>query len=283
MGRIRVVNQKGVTINNNDLGYQTDASGVSLPLSPDNGVVMKGTDVVPKSFEGNNIAFYKEFAVLSDASFSAAKNYLGATDNWRVSGVTGADNNGGEPFETSDEREVGPDSDIMMPDEAAPELVESGDGAPAVNEGGTTLTLTFDDMLDATSTPAASAFRVMAGASTILEVASVSISGMAVTLTLRAAAEEGETITVAYTKPASNAIMDDAGNELESFTAVAVTNNSTGGTPAPPSPAPPGAASSDDGGCALASAGSVADLGALVLLLGAVSFAFALGRKAKAE
>ena len=283
LGRIRVENQKGVTIKNNDLGYQTDASGVSLQLSPDNGVVMMGTGVVPKSFEGNNIGFYREFAVLSEAAFSAAKNYLGAA-NWRVgSTITGADNNGGEPFETSDEREIGPDPDVAMPDEEDPELVRSGDGAPAVNESGTALTLTFNDMLDTMSTPAAAAFDVRAGASTILSVRSVSISGSTVVLTLAAAARTGETVTVAYTKPASNPIMDDAGNELESFTAVAVTNNSTatGGDPAP-GPAPQPAASSDDGGCSLASAGSGVDLGALVLLLGAVSFVFGLGRKAKA-
>ena len=280
LGRIRVVNQKGVTMNNNDLGYWTDASGVSPTLSPDNGVVMMGTGVVPESFEGNNIGFYKNFAILSEARFSAAKNYLGA-ENWRVSSaITGADNNGGEPFETSDEREIGPDPAVAVPDEEAPELVTGGDDAPAVD--GASLTLTFDDTLDAMSRPAPSAFRVMAGASTILNVESVSISGMTVTLTLEAAAREGETITVAYTKPASNAIMDDAGNALESFTATAVTNNSTGGampgTTMPPAAIPSG----DDGGCTLASAGSGVDMGALVLLLGAV-FAFGLGRKAKAE
>ena len=288
LGRIRVVNQKGVTIDNNDLGYVMDASGVSLPLSPDNGVVMSGTGVVPKSFEGNNIAFYKEFAVLSDASFSAAKNYLGAADNWRVDGVTGADNNGGEPFETSDEREVGPDPDIMMPDEEPPALAAtSGDGAPALSESGTTLTLTFNDMLDATSKPAAGAFEVRAGATALLPVTGVSISGSTVVLTLGAAARQGETVTVTYTKPDSNPITDDAGLELESFRSVAVTNGSTvtatdDGDDGP-GDMPGSSAASTDGGCALASAGSGAGLGALVLLLGAVSFAFGLGRKAKAE
>ncbi len=291
LGRIRVVNQKGVTIDNNDLGYVMDASGVSLPLSPDNGVVMSGTGVVPKSFKGNNIAFYKQFAVLSDAGFSVAKNYLGS--NWRVgSNITGADNNGGEPFETSDEREVGPDSDVMMPDEEPPALVESGDGAPAVNESGTTLTLTFNDMLDATSKPAASAaspstaFEVRAGTTALLPVTGVSISGSTVVLTLGAAARQGETVTVTYTKPDSNPIKDDAGFELDSFSRVAVTNGSTV-TADPDDPDDPEdprpAAGSTDGGCALASAGSGVDLGVLVLLLGAVSFAFGLGRKAKAE
>ena len=295
LGRIRVVNQKGVTIDNNDLGYVMDASGVSLPVSPDNGVVMSGTGVVPKSFKGNNIAFYKEFAVLSDATFSAAKNYLGS--NWRVDSdgsITGVDNNGGEPFETSDEREIGPDPDVAMPDEEAPELVESGDGAPAVNESGLMLTLTFNDMLDAESVPAATAFTVRSGAGATIDVRGVRISGNSVILTLGSASaaagsgvRDGETITVSYTKPDSNPITDDAGLELESFSNVSVTNNSTATAPGTddgddgddPSPG----AASTDGGCALASAGSGVDLGALVLLLGAVSFAFGLGRKAKAE
>ena len=288
LGRIRVVNQKGVTIDNNDLGYVMDASGVSLPLSPDNGVVMSGTGVVPKSFKGNNIAFYKEYAVLSDATFSAAKNYLGS--NWRVgSSITGADNNDGEPFETSDEREVGPDPDVMMPDEEPPALVESGDGAPAVNESGTTLTLTFNDMLDATSKPAVGAFEVRAGTTALLPVTGVSISGSTVVLTLGAAARQGETVTVTYTKPDSNPITDDAGLELDSFSRAAVTNGSTVTATGDgddgddgPGDMPGSSAGSTDGGCALASAGSGADLGALVLLLGAVSFAFGLGRKAKA-
>ena len=283
IGRIRIAWQKGVTVRNNDLGYTADAS-IPFAGSPKNGVVVTGNEMVmPKAITGNNISLYGEYAVLSRgaASFSVKGNYLGRI--YRVSGVTGVDNNDGEP----EERAVGPrDEFAMPPDEDAPELVATGDDAPAVNSAGTSLTLTFDDMLDAMSRPAPGAFTVGYGSGSTITVSTVSISGMTVTLTLGSAVRQGETITVAYTKPTSgNVIMDDAGNELESFTATAVTNNSTAGAPPTmPGPAMPGpAASSDDGGCALASAGSGVDLGALVLLLGAVSFAFGLGRKVKAE
>ena len=292
LGRIRVDGQRGVTIKNNDLGYVEDESdaSVSLPNSPKNGVVVmraRTTGGVPlKAFTGNNINFYKNYAVLNTgASFSAAKNYLGPAA--RVQGVSGADL-GGDPI-AGDDRQIGPRAQNQMPpDEEDPELVRSGDGAPAVNESGTTLTLTFNDMLDATSTPAVGAFEVQAGPTALLPVNSVRISGSTVVLTLGAAARAGETITVTYTKPASNPIMDDAGNELDSFSRAAVTNNSTAtdpGTPEPGTPSEPvsRASSSDDGGCSLASAGSGVDLGALGMLLGAVSFAFGLGRKVKAE
>ena len=282
IGRIRIAWQKGVTIRNNDLGYTADAS-IPFAGSPKNGVVVTsgGNEVKPKAITGNNIGLYGDYAVLSrGASFSVEGNYLGRI--YRVSGVTGVDNNDGEP----EERAVGPrDEFAMPPDEEAPELVESGDDAPAVNSAGTSLTLTFDDMLDAMSRPAPGAFTVGYGSGSTITVSTVSISGMTVTLTLVSAVRQGETITVAYTKPASgNVIKDDAGNELESFTATAVTNNSTGGAQPGTMPPPPAQTTGgDDGGCSLASTGSGVDLGALVLLLGAVSFAFGLGRKAKAE
>ena len=289
LGRIRVDGQRGVTIRNNDLGYVEDESDASASLVafPKNGVVVKRanspTGVPLKAFTGNNIEFYRDYAVLNKGtSFSAAMNYLGA--GARVQGVSGAAL-GGDPI-ASDERVIGPrDEFAMSPDEEAPELVASGDGTPAVN--GARLTLTFDDTLG-TSIPPASAFTVRYNTRGTIDVASVSISGNTVTLTLASAVRQGETVTVAYTRPASgNVIMDDAGNALESFTATAVTNNSTGGAqPAQPGaqPAQPGTqASSDDGGCSLASTGSGVDLGVLVMLLGAVSFAFGLGRKVKAE
>ena len=110
--------------------------------------------------------------------------------------------------------------------EDPPALVTSGVGTPAVNEDGTMLVLTFSDMLDGMSIPAPTAFTVNSGA-VIISVGTVSISGSTVTLALVSAVTQGETITVAYAKPASNMIKSDAGSELESFTATAVANNST--------------------------------------------------------
>ena len=110
------------------------------------------------------------------------------------------------------------------PDTTAPVL-----STAAVN--GSALTLTYNEALDGTSTPAASAFAVtVAGAART--VSSVSVSGSAVTLTLASAVTSGQTVTLVYTVPTSNPIQDAAGNDAAALTNQAVTN-STGDTTAP--------------------------------------------------
>ena len=98
----------------------------------------------------------------------------------------------------------------------------------AVAEDGTTLTVTFDENLDTVSAPAPGDFHVTVG-SARRNVASggVSISGKVVTLTLASAVIVGETVTVRYTKPATNPLRDAAGNQVATFADQDVTNNST--------------------------------------------------------
>ena len=93
---------------------------------------------------------------------------------------------------------------------------------------GTALVLTYDEALDDTSVPAASAYGVTVAGSD-RTVASVSISGAAVTLTLASAVTAGETVTVSYTVPGTNPVQDAAGNDAAALTDQAVTNT-TGGT-----------------------------------------------------
>ena len=96
---------------------------------------------------------------------------------------------------------------------------------PSVN--GAALTLTYDEALGTGSTPAASAFTVtVAGAART--VSSVSVAGSAVTLTLSPAVNAGEAVTVAYDKPSSNPIQDEAGNEAATFAAQTATNATPG-------------------------------------------------------
>ncbi len=91
-------------------------------------------------------------------------------------------------------------------DGAGPDLAETG-GA-VVN--GATLTLTYDEALDGSSTPVALAFTVTGG-DTSRTVSNVAVSGQAVTLTLNSAVEHGETgIRVSYT-PGTNPIQDAGG------------------------------------------------------------------------
>ena len=108
---------------------------------------------------------------------------------------------------------------------------------------GTALTVTFTGNLATGSTPAGSAFSVSATPSggtarTIAGTGTVSVSGKTVTVTLASAVAERETVTVSYTKPASNPLQDSSGNEVATFAARAVTNN----TPDTTAPSPGSAA-----------------------------------------
>ena len=95
-------------------------------------------------------------------------------------------------------------------------------GGAVVN--GTTLTLTFDEPLDGNSTPASGDFTV-AGGSQSRTVTGVRVSGSTVTLTLDPAVERGETgILVSYT-PRMKPLRDVPGNEAQSLSREAVTND----------------------------------------------------------
>ena len=107
----------------------------------------------------------------------------------------------------------------------------SGTTPPSVN--GSTLTLTYDEALDAGSLPASSAFSVTVAGSTaaLADATPVAISGSAVTLTLASAVTAGQTVTVSYTVPTdmdANRIQDAAGNDAAALTNQAVTNATPG-------------------------------------------------------
>lgn len=115
----------------------------------------------------------------------------------------------------------------MAVDTTAPALASGT--APSLAANGTTLTLTFDEAL-ASATPPASAFTIVAGGSAV-SVSSVANSGSTSVLTLGTAVAQGTTVTVAYTAPQSGGLQDAAGNLTATFTAQAVTNNSTVASP----------------------------------------------------
>ena len=93
----------------------------------------------------------------------------------------------------------------------------------AVNEA--ELTITFNENLDSSVTPAASAFTVTVGTSG-RGVASVDVLSDVVTLTLDSAVIEGEDVKVRYDKPATgDKLQDTSGNEVDSFVDQTVTNN----------------------------------------------------------
>ena len=95
------------------------------------------------------------------------------------------------------------------------------DGAVA---DGATLTLTYNELLDGSSTPATGDFTVSGGDRT-RTVSRVSVNGSTVLLTLDAGAEHGEAgITVSYT-PGSNPIRDVPGNDAEALSRESVRND----------------------------------------------------------
>ncbi len=95
------------------------------------------------------------------------------------------------------------------------------------------MTLTFDEALDATSIPATSAFSVNVDGSP-LDVSGVSVSGNTVRLGLSWWVEAGQTVTLGYTAPTGQSdgkLRDAAGNAVASFSGQAVSNHTepTGG------------------------------------------------------
>jgi uncharacterized repeat protein (TIGR02059 family) len=96
----------------------------------------------------------------------------------------------------------------------------------AVN--GSALTMTYNETLDGASVPATSAFAVTVNG-TARGVSTVGIAGSTVTLTLASPVVAGNTVTVAYTKPATGPIQDAAGNDAVNLAATNVTNITGGG------------------------------------------------------
>ncbi len=110
----------------------------------------------------------------------------------------------------------------VEPDTTAPTLTLA-----TVN--GASLVLTYDEDLDANSTPATGDFSVNVAGSSIT-VSNVWVSGKTVTLTLATAAEYGNTVSLSYTVPASNPIQDSAGNDAAALSGQVAANNTSATT-----------------------------------------------------
>ena len=116
-------------------------------------------------------------------------------------------------------------------------VTNNTDTAPAVSSisiNGATLVITFDQNLKSTSTPAASAFSVSVNGSG-RTVSAVAIAAQTVTLTLAAPVIHSDAVTVTYTIPASNPLVDGTDNNAATFAARSVTNNTPAPVPMPSS------------------------------------------------
>ncbi len=110
-------------------------------------------------------------------------------------------------------------------DTRAPRFVRA-----AMSSNGGTLTLTYDEVLDATNRPSTGDFAVtVAGQSA--DVSSVDVTGRAVLVGLVSAVTAGQDVKVTYTDPSTdndaNAIQDPAGNDAVTLTNQSVANSST--------------------------------------------------------
>ena len=123
---------------------------------------------------------------------------------------------------SKDDSESAPSGEVTAtPRETTP----PAPSAAAVN--GATLTLTFNEALDAGQVPDKSAFAVaVAGSSRGVD--TVTVAGSVVTLTLASAVEAGEALTVDYTVPTGESaarLQDLAGNAAASFSGLDAGND----------------------------------------------------------
>ena len=139
-------------------------------------------------------------------------------------------------------------ADTTTADIAGPEYASA-----SVAAGGTSLTIVFNETLDATEAnlPAAARFAVTAGDGARFAVGSVTVAGKNVTLALASGTSvvrADQTVTLAYTDPNADGddprgvVQDDSGNDAADFTTGesgvgAVVNNSAEPVTAPDAPA----------------------------------------------
>ena len=121
----------------------------------------------------------------------------------------------GTPNALADTAPSGTDERSYDLDNSAPALVSA-------RLQGTSLTLLYDEALDAGSVPAAGDYAVSVDGAAAAP-AAVAVTGSQVVLTLGAAPAEDATVTVNYTVPATNPVRDLAGNAAAALSAQPVT------------------------------------------------------------
>ena len=139
-------------------------------------------------------------------------------------------------------------------DEVAPALASA-------NVDGDALALTFNEALDGSSTPDATAFSVTVDGAA-RAVSDVAVGGTTVTLTLASAVEAAETVTVAYTAPTganAGTVRDEGGNPAADFPDRPVANDTAAAANAAPTGLPEISGTAQVGETLTASASGIAD------------------------
>jgi uncharacterized repeat protein (TIGR02059 family) len=160
---------------------------------------------------GKTVTVGYEAPAVDASTTNAATQDLNGNDSATFSGLTATNNS--------------------TQDRTPPTLLTAGSDKPVVDSAGTTLTLTFDEVLEAASTAGPGSYTVLVDGVAVA-VDAVSVNGATVELTLSAAIEARSIVTVSYLAPVADqaatneAIQDPAGNDAVSFTGIEVLNNS---------------------------------------------------------
>ncbi|MCW5260366.1 hypothetical protein D5045_09050 [Verminephrobacter eiseniae] len=122
------------------------------------------------------------------------------------------------------------------PDTTPPALITTGDAAPKVNGTQLVLSYTEANSLNPAALTGNAGFTVTStspGSTPItVDSASVNAANKTITLTLSRPVDNGEQVSVSYTKPTSgNVVQDAAGNDAASFTGQAVNSETPDTTP----------------------------------------------------
>ncbi len=196
----------------------SEALGASTPVASAFVVTVGGVAVSPTavSISGSNVALTLSSAIEAGSAVSVA--YTKPSSGNVLEDAAGNDM---ASFDTA--------GSITTTNNSAVDTTAPTPSAATVSSAGTTVTLGMSEALGA-STPVASAFVVTVGGVAVSPTA-VSISGSNVALTLSSAIEAGSAVSVAYTKPSSGNVLEDAaGNDMASFDtagSITTTNNST--------------------------------------------------------
>ena len=116
---------------------------------------------------------------------------------------------------------------MLLPGDARAQFDNTAPLLLAANVDGTSLVLIYSELLNESSTPAASDYTVDIGG-TDYTPSSVAVLGAEVALTLSTGAASGDTVTLDYTV-GTNPVEDPAGNDAQALTSWSVTNH-TGAT-----------------------------------------------------
>ena len=164
---------------------------------------------------------------------AAQRVFISRTTSNAETGQTGWSIGDSHLLRTSETSSWGSDNHSLFIAIRGTPIVDPNDmTAPALDPNtppsvdGPTLTLTYDEILDSTSTPAPGDFMVTV-ADAPRPVSSISVGTYTVTLTLSSVVFAGQSVAVSYAVPASNPVQDIAGNAAEALADHAVVNNTT--------------------------------------------------------